>query len=149
MKKNLLFLAIISLVIVSCTKSEKIKKSKEIKEEITKIPFKGTWARNFKMGKGVEAKVTYTIFEDRIQYEMNGPMQMKYSIKKDTFLVKENKWIGTKSGTPYVIFIKNNTKEAITLLKMKLKTKEEGMTMPFPSDTARSKFSSWNTYKKQ
>ncbi len=146
MKKSIILLILIGLVITSCKKSEKVN---TVEKQTVKIPFEGTWTRSFKMGENVEADVTYVISSDSIRYEMNGPMQMKYTIKKDTFLVKENKWIGSKDGTPYVIFVKNNTNEAITLLKMKLKTKAEGVSMAFPSDSARSKFSSWNTYNRK
>ncbi len=147
MKKTGILLIVFVLVLVSCEKSaRKSIKKITITETSDNIPFAGTWIRSFEMGNGVSAKVTYEILKDSIQYTMQGPMLMKYTIKKDTFIAKDNKWIGEKEGTPYVIFVKNASKDSISLLKMKVESKSKALEMKFPSDTARSKFSSWNTY---
>ncbi len=148
--KNLVIILILALTFtVSCKKTESVKIVKSNDKTVTAIPFSGTWSRSFTMGKGVNANVSYTVFQDSIQYIMNGPMVMKYTLIKDVFSAKDNRWIGKRDETPYVIFLKNISKDSITLLKMKVESKEKALKMVFPSDTARSKFSSWNTYKKK
>ena len=128
-------------------KNEKITEKESVKS--TDLPFLGSWTRSFEMGNGVKANVTYTIYNDSIQYEMLGPMTMKYTLVKDAFVEKENRWVGKGNKSPYAIFFKNISKESITVLKMKVENKEKGLEMAFPSDSARSKFSSWNTYSKK
>ncbi len=149
MKNSILIIIVTLIFATSCKENTSKKVIKSKVEKVNEIPFSGTWARSFTMGKGVDAKVTYTVFQDSIQYIMNGPMVMKYTLVKDAFLSKSNRWIGKRGETPYVIFFKNVSKDSITLLKMKVESKEKAIKMAFPSDTARSKFSSWNTFKKK
>ena len=141
-----LLLATLSLLLINCTDSEKKNISKQT--EATN-PYIGNWTRSFAMSEESTAQITYSFFNDSISYEMKGPMQLNYTIKKDTFIQKENRWIGDKDGKTYVIFIKNTSKDKITLLKMQSKSIEDALKMPFPTDTTRSKFSSWNTYLKK
>ncbi len=146
-KKIIVLLALILIVTLSCKKNKSLKTN--TKESVTKketIPFIGTYSRSFAMGKDVNAKVTYNIFQDSIQYEMAGPMALNYTLHKDKFIADQNKWIGKKGDTQYVIFVKNVTDTEITLLKKKAKSMDDAIAMKFPSDTARSKFSSWNVY---
>jgi len=147
MIKQLITLTIIIVLTFSC-KNNTDKKVTTKKTTINN-PYLGSWSRDFQMSSEVTATVTYTFFNDSIQYQMKGPMNLNYTIKKDTFLIKENKWIGKKDQDTYAIFIKKDTEKSITLLKMKVKDKLSAIKMPFPSDTARSKFSSWNTYNKK
>ena len=149
MKKTGILLIAFVLVLVSCEKKARKNIEKLVLETSVDIPFAGNWVRSFEMGNGVSAKVTYSVWNDSIHYDMNGPMRMQYTIKKDTFVSKDNKWIGKKDGVPFVIFIKNASKDSISLLKMKVESKSKALEMKFPSDTARSKFSSWNTYYKK
>ncbi len=141
MKRTILSITLITVLLASCAPNTE-------KKIINNIPFEGTWSRSFSMGE-TSAKVTYTIAEDSIHYAMNGPMDMQYTIKKDTFVSKDNKWIGMVDSTYYVIFAKNMNDKEVTILKLKSTNIEEALQMPFPSDTARSKFSSWNTFQKQ
>jgi len=60
------------------------------------IPFQGTWTRKFSMGEGKEQQVFYTVNADEIQYKMEGAVPMGYSIKMDSFIAKDNRWIGKK-----------------------------------------------------
>lgn len=129
------------IILIGCCKEEQ-------KKESNQIPFLGTWERSFSMGEAT-ANITYTITEENINYGVKGPMDMSYTIKKDTFIANDNKWIGTSEGDQYVIFTKNITNKEITLLKLKAKNKQEALQMPFPSDSTRSKFSSWNSYQKK
>ncbi len=150
MKNTGILLIIFALVLVSCQKS--VKKNVEeliVTETSDDILFIGNWERSFEMGNGVSAKVTYSIWNDSIHYDMKGPMHMQYMIKKETFVPRDNKWIGKKDNTTYVIFVKNASKDSISLLKIKVESKSKALEMKFPSDTARSKFSSWNTYYKK
>lgn len=146
MEKTGILLIAFALILVSCEKKAKKHIEKLVIETTDNISFTGKWTRSFEMGNDVSAKVIYDIWNDSIQYTMQGPMLMKYTIKKDTFVSKDNKWIGKKDGTSYVIFVKNTSKDSISLLKMKVESKSKALGMKFPSDTARSKFSSWNTY---
>lgn len=145
MLKKTLYVLLLSIIMMSCG-SDKKNKTNTAKSS---NPYFGAWTRDFEMGPEVKAKVTYVFTDDNIQYEMKGPMHLQYTIKKDTFLIKDKRWIGTKDGKTYVVFIKNDTKDELTLLKMEVSDREQALNMPFPLATARSKFSSWNTYNKK
>ncbi|MEE9348593.1 MAG: hypothetical protein V3U80_00945 [Flavobacteriaceae bacterium] len=149
--KKLSLLILFSLfILIGCKKNDAPKTTSESQVKPTKNnPFIGTWSRSFSMGQDVTAQVTYDFHKDSVVYNMAGPMNLKYTLKSDQFIAKDNRWIVKKDSIPYVIFAKNITDKSITLLKMKLKNKEEGLTMKFPADSARSKFSSWNVYLKK
>lgn len=115
----------------------------------SELPFLGTWSRAFSMGEGVEQKVSYIIDNESIKYVMTGAMPMSYEIVMDTFVSSDNRWIGHKGETPYVIFVKDIEEGSINLFKKKVASIEEGLSTGFPSDTTRSKFTSWNVYQKQ
>jgi len=137
---SLLFL----LIFLSCSDSTVNQKIHD-----SNIPFLGNWTRSFELGKDSIQHASYRIFKDSIEYEMFGTMAVKYVIKKDTFIAKDNRWIGKMHDNVYVIFIKNNNEKTITLLKKQVKDKNEALYMQMPSDTARSHFTSWNIYKKE
>jgi len=145
MLKNVIIIIFSSIILFSCS-NEKKKSTDKIDSS---NPYLGTWTRSFEMGPEVKAQVTYTFKDDEINYEMNGPMKLNYTIVKDTFLIKDKRFIGVKDSEMYVVFIKDDTKESLTILKMKVESKEKALNMPFPSAEARSKFSSWNTYKRE
>ena len=147
MKKQILILSILSISLWNCNHAKK--ENITTKTTTSNNPYLGEWTRSFQMSEESTATVNYIFYNDSIQYEMKGPMNLNYSIKKDTFLVKGNRWIGKKGTDTYVIFIQPNSKEKITLLKMKSKDIATALKMPFPSDTARSKFSSWNIFNKK
>ncbi len=110
------------------------------------LPHEGSWTRNFEIGKDSTQYVYYTIWKDSIKYEMSGIMAMNYTIKMDTFVVKDNRWVGILNKQSYVVFAKNITVDSITLLKQKAKDRQEALTLPFPSDSATSRFTTWNVY---
>ena len=115
---------------------------------IDRVSFEGIWTRKFSMGEGKEQQVFYTVNTKEIEYKMAGAVPMTYTIKMDTFIAKDNRWIGKKGEIPYVVFAKNITSDSISLYKQKVKNLEEALALPFPSDTTRSQFTSWNVYQK-
>lgn len=144
MKKH--FLLVVLILVIGITACENSVKTKSTLETDKEIPFEGTWTRSFELGKDSLQFVYYRIWEDSIHYEMKGPLNLNYMIQKDTFLAKENRWVGNLEGNPYVIFLKNITADSITLFKENVKTKEEALTMSFPADTAKSRFSTWDVF---
>jgi len=151
--KNKQIWIVLLVVLVNLTACKNQDKSKTLGKEVhltsTTIPFEGVWTREFQIGTDSIQKVIYKIYQDSIQYEMAGPMSIKYTMLKDTFLLKNNRWIGRLHDNTYVVFIKNNTKKSISLLKKQVKNREIALSMAFPSDTARSRFSSWNIFSKK
>jgi len=147
MKKIVLFLVFITLVNVNCKNN---KTASQVKAEASissdKIPFEGIWKRSFELAKDSVQQVFYRVWTDSIQYEMQGPLPIKYTIYKDTFISKENKWIGKLNKVPYVVFVKNITTDSVTLFKKQVENKAEAIQMNFPSENDSSHFSSWNTY---
>lgn len=77
---------------------------------------------------------------------MKGPLNLNYTLQKDTFIAKDNRWVGKLYEQDYVVFVKNITSDSIAIFKQKTKSIEESMSLPFPSDTATSRFSPWNVY---
>lgn len=143
MKKSLVFILISILGVTACNNS---KKAEPIFKTNNTIPFIGNWGRSFELGVDSTQLVFYRVWEDSIQYEMKGPLNLNYTLKKDTFIANDNRWLGNLHGNPYVIFVKNVTSDSIAIFKKEVKNKEEALTMLFPSDTAMSRFSPWNVY---
>ena len=143
MKNYLLIVAIIVIGFAACENSKKTEIS--LKTE-TKIPFEGVWSRSFDLGNDSIQDVFYRIWDDSIQYEMKGPLNLNYTLQKDTFIAKDNRWVGKLYEQDYVVFVKNITSDSIAIFKQKTKSIEESMSIPFPSDTATSRFSPWNVY---
>lgn len=142
--KNYLLIVILSFIgITACENSKKTET--KLKKENT-ISFIGNWGRSFELGKDSTQLVFYRVWEDSIQYEMKGPLNLNYTLQKDTFIVKDNRWIGSLNDNPYVIFVKNVTSDSIAIFKKEIKNRDEALSMPFPSDTAMSRFSPWNVY---
>ncbi len=83
-----------------------------------------------------------------IKYRMAGTVPMEYVIEIDTFIAKDNRWIGKKGEITYVLFVKNITSDFISLYKQKVENLDEVLALPFPSNTTRSQFTSWNVYQK-
>ncbi len=136
-------LIVIFIGITACENSKKTETTLKIDST---IPFEGTWGRSFELSKDSTQLVFYRIWEDSIQYEMKGPLNLIYTLQKDTFIVKENRWVGKLYEQDYVVFVKNITSDSIAIFKQKTKSIEESMSIPFPSDTATSRFSPWNVY---
>lgn len=153
-KLQIIIIGLMCSISVSCTETEKEIQVTENNEtnavvvETVDIPFKGTWSRAFSMGEGMDQEVSYSISDTEIVYAMKGSMPMEYSLVMDSFIAEDNRWIGNKGNDTYVIFVKNITSDSITLFKQKIDTKDAALNMVFPSDTTRSKFTSWNVYHK-
>lgn len=143
MKKYLL---IVTMIVMGFTACENSKKTETTLKTNNEISFEGVWSRSFDLGNDSIQDVFYRIWKDSIQYEMKGPLNLNYTLQKDTFLAKDNRWIGKLYEQDYVVFVKNVTSDSIAIFKKKIKSSAEGLSMPFPSDTAMSRFSPWNTY---
>ena len=143
MKKYLLILILSIIGITACENSKKTETT--LKKDNT-VPFIGNWGRSFELGKDSTQLVFYRVWEDSIEYEMKGPLNLNYTLQKDTFIVKDNRWIGKLHEENYVVFVKNITSDSIALFKKKTENKAEALSIPFPSDTATSRFSPWNVY---
>ncbi len=144
------YLCLITLIIIvftSCKNSDRINSADIEKVLVTeKLPFEGNWTRNFELAKDSVLHVYYSVWTDSIQYEIQGPLSVKYMMYKDTFISKDNRWIGRLNKVPFVIFLKNISPDSITLYKKEVKNNSEALQMHFPSKKDRSHFSSWNTY---
>ncbi len=149
MKKYLLIITLSITGLSACTNtgetSDTEKNTIETTESIA-LPHEGSWTRNFEIGADSTQYVYYTIWKDSIKYEMSGIMAMNYTIKMDTFIIADNRWIGILNDQSYVVFAKNITADSITLLKQKAKDRQTALIMPFPSDSATSRFTTWNVY---
>ncbi len=115
------------------------------------IPFAGEWTRDFQIGQGPDstAHISYRFAADSIQYEMAGLMSIKYTITVDTFIEKDNRWLGMLNDVPYVIFVQPVSKDSINLFKKKVKNLASGLSMEVPGADARSRFTSWNIFVKK
>ncbi len=137
------FTAILFLMIVlaSCTHDTK-------QVESIKVPFLGEWTRSFDLAPDSIQHVYYRIWQDSIQYEMKGPLPVKYTLTKDSLVENKNKWIGKLNDVTYVIFAKNIGEDSISLFKKQVKDISEALHIKIPSDTVSSHFSSWHVYYK-
>ena len=84
--KTSLFLALaISILLISCNSEKK----STPKKAITTNPYLGDWTRSFAMSAESTAQITYSFWKDSISYEMKGPMQLNYAIKKQYIAFKQ------------------------------------------------------------
>ncbi len=149
--KNI-YLWVLAIILVSTIACNSSKEKTRINEKLVisaNLPFEGIWSRSFELGKDSIAHVYYRVWKDSIQYEMQGPLKVKYIMHKDTFISNDNRWVGKLNDVSYVIFLKNITKDSIVLFKKEVKNKSEAIQMNFPSKEEKSHFSSWNTYYKK
>lgn len=140
------YLLTVFFIVIGISACENSKKTTANQIDNHKISFEGVWTRSFDLGNDSIQDVFYRIWQDSIQYEMKGPLNLNYTLQKDTFVSKDNRWIGKLYDQDYVVFVKNITQDSIAIFKQKTKSTEEAMSMPFPSDTATSRFSPWNVY---
>jgi len=140
------YLLTVFFIVIGITACENSKKTAASRIDDNKISFEGVWTRSFDLGNDSIQNVFYRIWQDSIQYEMKGPLNLNYTLQKDTFVSKDNRWIGKLYDQDYVVFVKNITLDSIAIFKQKTKSIDEAMSMPFPSDTATSRFSPWNVY---
>ncbi|MEN8248965.1 MAG: hypothetical protein ABFS32_08535 [Bacteroidota bacterium] len=142
--KNIILFAVILILFSSCSNKEKA--HEEVSNESTSVTYEGTWKRSFELGVDTLQYVTYNIMNDSIQYIMEGPLPIKYTMYKDTFITKDNRWIGNLGDDYYTVFVKYYNADSISLFKQQFETREEALTRAYPSDTVSGHFSSWYTY---
>lgn len=114
-----------------------------------KIPFTGLWKREFQAGEGNTHKVFYHIYEDSIRYKLLGPVgNANYVMLRDTFLLKDNRFIGhTPSEQYFLIFVKEHKGDSISLYKKKVESVQKGLAENLPESNDTSNHG-WNIYHK-
>jgi len=119
-----------------------------LENETPALPFEGNWTRSFQLGEGADSLqyVYYNIYTDSIQYIMKGPLPLNYNLIRDTFLLKENRWVGKLNDVYFAIFVKAINADTIALFKQQFPTREEALNRPYPADTVSGHFSSWYNY---
>ena len=132
---------------VLLTGFKKIDKTKIIAEIDTS--FLGTWEREFKVMTKLHT-ANYQIYQDSIKYQLTGLIgKANYLIKRDTFLLKTNRFIGhTKENQYYLILFKNITENSISIYKQKINSVSEGLTILIPNDTTTQNHG-WNLFYKK
>ena len=113
------------------------------------VPFTGHWARQFSAA-GLLHDASYTIHQDSIRYKLSGGIgNANYLILKDTFLLKDQRYIGhTPDGQHYLIFVKNHNADSLILYKQKVSTISEGLKLGIPPDHTTANHG-WNVFYKQ
>ena len=113
------------------------------------ISFTGQWTRQFSVA-GLLHNVSYTIHQDSIRYKLSGGIgNANYLILKDTFLLKDQRYIGhTPDGQHYLIFVKNHNADSLILYKQKVSTISEGLKLGIPPDHTTANHG-WNVFYKQ
>ena len=133
----------LSMVITSCDNTSK----EEAKTEgVLTMPFEGNWERTFQLGIDSLQYVYYNIYSDSIDYIMEGPLPLNYTMAVDTFIIDDNRIVTTLNDVHYVIFIKNFSSDSLSLFKQQMENRDEALARVFPSDTVTGHFSSWYTY---
>ena len=103
MKRTWLLLIVAFAGMMACQETGTTNQpSAEIEEE---IPFLGTWTRTFALNEDSMQYVYYRIGPDSIEYEMRGPLPVKYVMNMDSFVVEENRWTGLLNEVPYVMIL--------------------------------------------
>lgn len=142
MNKIILLLVIISF---ACSNDDGIINN----SKVDNIPFTGTWKREFSAGEGNNHEVFYHIYQDSIRYILNGPVgNANYVMKRDTFLLKNNRYIGhTSNNQHFLIFVKEHKGDSISIYKKKVKSISEGLAESIPATDDTSNHG-WNIYFK-
>lgn len=148
MKKSL-FGLVATLIIFSC-KKEAVEPIKVPQASRAEIPYTGVWKRQFEAGPGNLHTVNYFVYKDSIRYTLSGPVgNANYVMHRDTFLTKDNRFIGhTPDDVYYLIFFKNLSTDSITLYKQTVTTVSEGLDVKVPVATTTQNHG-WNNYAKQ
>lgn len=110
----------------------------------------GGWKRDFYPVPDKHHVVEYTFYKDSVHYNLAGDVvNADYTLKKDTFLQGENRFIGhDKKGDFYVIFVENKS-DSIILFKEKVISLEEGLKFKKPAPEFKDNHSQgWNSYSK-
>lgn len=103
----------------------------------------------FQLGVDSLQYVYYNIYNDSIDYIMDGPLPLNYTMAVDTFISEDNRIVTTLNDVHYVIFIKNFTADSLWLFKQQMEDRNAALTRPFPADTVSGHFSSWYVYYKK
>lgn len=137
-----------TLVFSSCSKDYDF--IIEPQRQRVEIPFTGKWQRQFEAGPGNLHTVDYLIYQDSIRYTLDGPIgQANYVLLRDTFLLENNRFIGhTSANQHYLIFVKYENTDSITLYKQEVADIEEGMTVDVP-DANTTANHGWGVYHKK
>lgn len=135
------------LVFISCNNDDNTPIEKKSRDQIT---FTGTWERQFEPVPGNTHTADYFIYQDSIRYTLTGNVgNANYVMKRDTFLMKNNRFIGhTNENKYYLIFVKNITDNSLMLYKQEVESINEGLSIDVPADDTTENHS-WNTYQKQ
>ena len=151
MKNYLLFIIITCLSLAACENTRTPKEAKILPfETVQTIPVEGEWTRTFSLGEGSDslAHVFYRIEKDKIEYEMKGMLPLNYTIAVDTFVAKDNRWVGKLNDVSYTVFVQVLSTDSINLFKLKVENRQVGLDMPVPDTGAKSHFTSWNIFYK-
>ncbi|MBE7634564.1 hypothetical protein F7642_09515 [Tenacibaculum finnmarkense genomovar ulcerans] len=139
--KSILLIVLVAFLAVSCSDED----TPDTNESMT---IEGTFSRSFDV-QGNAHSATYTISSDKITYNLAGLHTASYTIGKEFYSSKDNRWIGISenNNTFYVLFFKEVKDSEFTMYKKEVKSLEEGKTTAVPSadDT---KNHGWNTYQK-
>jgi len=146
MKKLFLGLALFSMVFTACNESSS--QAEKVTDEGS-IPFLGDWERSFMLGVDSLQYVYYNIYEDSIEYIMEGPLPLNYAMEIDTFISGENRVVTKLKDVYFVVFVKELGGDSISLFKQQYDTRYEALNRDYPSDTVSGHFSSWYTYYKK
>ncbi|ALU74364.1 hypothetical protein AUW17_03360 [Tenacibaculum dicentrarchi] len=138
--KSILVMAMIAFMAVSC--------SSEDEPIVDNLAIEGVFSRDFDV-QGASHRATYTIYSDKITYNLAGLHNTNYTIKKEFFTSKDNRWIGVSenNNTFYVLFFKDVKDNQFTMYKKMVKSLEEGKTTPVPTADDIENHG-WNTYVK-
>lgn len=151
MKKYIATSVLSLLMLSSCVKKDKITSisTEPINSNSIDIPFSGDWEREFETGPGIKHKANYHVYKDSIRYKLAGIfVNRDYVMLRDTFLNKENKFIGhTSDNQYYVLFAKDVSENTVTIYKQEIKNVEEGLKITQPADNT-TESHGWNTFQK-
>lgn len=145
MKKILVSIVLASLIFTACSNDDD-----STTNEKAEIPFTGTWERQFEAGPGNQQTASYFVYQDSIRYTLVGAVgNADYLMERDTFLIDNNRFIGhTDDAKYYLIFVKNENSDSITLYKQEVESITEGLSTEVPDDDT-TEGHGWNTYYNQ
>ena len=126
------------------------KSSANSENEKVSIPFTGQWERKFNTGPDNVQHVVYSVFDDSIRYTMTGLIQSDYLLKRDTFILSDNRFIGHDSDDRYFLIFVKEFGDSLSLYKQEVEDSRAGLSVEFPSDSVeQAHFGGWNTFHKK
>ena len=147
MKRIFLGLALFSMLFTACNNSNS--DTEQLADEEGSMTFLGNWERTFMLGVDSLQYVYYNVYEDSIEYIMEGPLPLNYIMEIDTFISTDNRVVTKLKDVYFVVFVKELGGDSISLSKQQYDTRDEALTRVYPSDTVSGHFSSWYTYYKK